>query len=106
MFEKIIYMSDKSCSILSKNVSSNLMNLHLIFEDGKKTILGEVDDLDGSIVKVRFLGEIVNGKLLNGTIRKPSLDARIRVIDKSEVPIITGTNNFGYIELGNSPFLW
>jgi len=35
------------------------MNLHLIFEDGKKTILGEVDDLDGSIVKVRFLGEIV-----------------------------------------------
>ena len=47
MFEKIIYMSDKSCSILSKNVSSNLMNLHLIFEDGKKTILGEVDDLDG-----------------------------------------------------------
>lgn len=104
MFEKIIYMSDKSCSILSKNVSSNLMNLHLIFEDGKKTILGEVDDLDGSIVKVRFLGEIVNGKLLNGTIRKPSLDARIRVIDKSEVPIITGTNNFGYIELGNSPF--
>ena len=104
MFEKIIYMSDKSCSILSKNVSSNLMNLHLIFEDGKKTILGEVDDLDGSIVKVRFLGEIVNGKLLNGTIRKPSLDARVRVIDKSEVPIITGTNNFGYIELGNSPF--
>ena len=104
MFEKIIYMSDKSCSILSKNVSSNLMNLHLIFEDGKKTILGEVDDLDGSIVKVRFLGEIVNGKLLSGTIRKPSLDARVRVIDKSEVPIITGTNNFGYIELGNSPF--
>ena len=40
------------------------MNLHLIFEDKDKKVLGEVDDLDKDIVKARFLGEIVNGRLI------------------------------------------
>ena len=69
-----------------------------------KKILGEVDDLDGNLVKVRFLGEIVNGKLLAGVIRKPSLDAKIRVIEQNEIPMICGTDAQGYLRLGVSPF--
>ncbi len=107
MFERIIYISDDSCNIKlsdTAEVTMNLMNLHLVFEDDTKKILGEVDDLDGGIVKARFLGEIVGDRLIGGTIRKPSLDAKIRVIDKSEVPLITGSDVDGYMKLGVSPF--
>lgn len=107
MFDKIVYISDQSAHIkLNKDneVTMNLMNLHLVFEDQNKKVLGEVDDLDGEIVKARFLGEIVGDKLIGGTIRKPSLDAKIRVIDKSEIPLITGTDTLGFMKLGASPF--
>ena len=107
MFERIVYISDHSANVKlvdGYNVTMNLMNLHIIFEDNMKKILGEVDDLDGNIVKVRFLGEIVNGKLLAGVIRKPSLDAKIRVIEQNEIPMICGTDAQGYLRLGVSPF--
>ncbi len=107
MFDKIIYISDHSANIKLKEdaeVTMNLMNMHLVFEDNVKKVLGEVDDLDGNIVKARFLGEIVNGKLIGGTIRKPSLDAKIRVIKQEEIPMITGTDTKGFMKLGVSPF--
>lgn len=107
MFERIVYISDHSANVKlvdGYNVTMNLMNLHIIFEDNMKKILGEVDDLDGNLVKVRFLGEIVNGKLLGGVIRKPSLDAKIRVIEQNEIPMICGTDAQGYLRLGVSPF--
>lgn len=107
MFERIVYISDHSANVKladGYNVTMNLMNLHIIFEDNMKKILGEVDDLDGNLVRVRFLGEIVNGKLLGGVIRKPSLDAKIRVIEQNEIPMICGTDAQGYLRLGVSPF--
>ena len=107
MFDKIVYISDHSANIKLKEnaeVTMNLMNMHLVFEDDVKKVLGEVDDLDKDIVKARFLGEIVNGRLIGGTIRKPSLDAKIRVITQEEIPMITGTDTNGFMKLGVSPF--
>lgn len=107
MFDRIVYISDHSANVKlvdGFNVAMNLMNLHIIFEDSNKKILGEVDDLDGNLIRVRFLGEIVNGKLLGGVIRKPSLDAKIRVIQEQEIPMICGSDTQGYLKLGVSPF--
>ena len=107
MFDKITYISDDSCTVKLKEdgeITVNLMNLHLIFEDSTKKILAEVDDLDGNNLKARFLGEIVGNKLIGGTIRKPSMDAKIRIIDKTEIPLITGSDTDGYMKLGTSPF--
>lgn len=107
MFDKIVYISDKSANIKIKddvNLAINLMNLHLIFEDSDKKILGEIDDMDGRIVKARFLGEIIDGRLRGGVIRKPSLDSTIRVITQEEVPMILGSAKPGFMPLGVSPF--
>ena len=107
MFDKIIYINDRFATVrLTEGTSAtiNLMNLHIIFEDDFKTILGEVDDLDGDLVKVRFLGEIVDNKLLGGVIRKPSLDSRIRVISEEEIPFIVGSDEQGFLKFGVSPF--
>ena len=107
MFDKIVYISDRDAHVKIKEgqeVAINLMNMHLIFEDNDKKILGEVDDIDKEIVKVRFLGEISNGRLMGGVIRKPSLDSKIRTITKEEVPLILGDKKPGFMPLGVSPF--
>lgn len=107
MFDKIIYIDDKSATIKLKEeqaVQENLMNLHLIFEDKDKKVLGEVDDLDGDLVKARFLGEIIDGKLIGGVIRKPSLTSSIRVIEQNEIPMICGEDKEGFMKFGVSPF--
>ena len=107
MFDRIVYIGDHFANVKLKdpnNLAINLMNLHLIFEDNTKKVLAEVDNLDGDLVKARFLGEIVNGKLLGGTLRKPNLDAKVRVISREEIPMITGQNTKGYMPLGFSPF--
>ena len=106
MFDRITYISNDGCNVKltnGGNVTTNLMNMHLVFEDQNKKILGEVDDIDGEVLKARFLGEIDGNRLIGGTIRKPSLDAKVRVIDASEIPLITGSDTTGYMKLGNSP---
>ena len=106
MFDKIIYISNDGCTVKLKdggNLATDLMNLHLIFEDSTKKVLGEVVDVDGENLKAKFLGEISGDKLIGGNIRKPSLDSKIRVIDKSEIPLITGVDTNGFMMLGQSP---
>ena len=107
MFDKIVYISDEFANVKLKdadNLAVNLMNLHLVFEDSTKKILAEVDDLNGDTVKASFLGEIVGDRFIGGTIRKPSLDANIRIINDDEIPLITGKDEVGYMKLGYTPF--
>lgn len=107
MFDRIIYIGDQGSEIKLKDkehLAMNLMNLHLVIEDENKKILAEVDDLQDDIVKVRFLGEIVNGRLVGGVLRKPRIDASIRVIEQNEIPMIVGRDEPGYMLLGVSPF--
>ena len=107
VFNHISYMSDDFCKIQLSNdvkVTENLMNLHLILEDDTKKILAEVEDVNDTEVKADFLGEIVGNRLIGGTIRKPSLNASIRVINQEEIPLIIGADVEGFMRLGSSPF--
>lgn len=106
MIGNIIYISDNIAHIQIPDgtpVATDLINLHILFEDEKKKILGEVEDMDKKIIKVRFLGEIVNGKFIGGVIRKPSLSAKIRVITKDEFGLIVGESDASSMVLGYSP---
>ena len=106
MFGKIIYISDNVAQIEIPDgtpVAENLMNMHVIFEDSAKKILGEIEDIDAKIIKVRFLGEFVNGKFINGVIRKPTLSSTIRVITKEELDLVLRESNEISMLLGYSP---
>ncbi len=106
MFEKIIYLSDNMAHVsLSPNVplSFNIMNMHVVFQDSEKCILGEIEDIDEKVVKIRFLGEFNNQEFISGTIRKPLLNATIRLINKEEIPYIMGENNNNNVFIGTSP---
>ena len=52
------------------------MNLNVIFEEGEQRILGEVFELGSQVIKIRFLGEYINGKYVNGVLRKPLLTSK------------------------------
>ncbi len=107
MFDKIVFISDQGATVKlknSENVTMNLMNLHLVFEDDKKKVLGEINDINGDTLNANFLGEIVGNRFLGGTIRKPRLDAKIRVINPDEIQMITGRDENGYMRLGSTPF--
>lgn len=106
MIGNIIYISDNEAHIKIPEgtpLATNLMNLHVVFEDDNKKILGEVDDISSDIINVKFLGEIVNNHFVGGVIRKPTLSAKIRVISKEEVALIVGENKPGSMLLGYSP---
>ena len=106
MFGKIIYISDNVAHIEIPDgtpVAENLMNMHVVFEDDKKKILGEIEDISEKIIKIGFLGEIVNGRFVGGVIRKPTLSSNIRVITKEELALIIGDDAPGSMVLGMSP---
>lgn len=106
MFGTIIYISDNIAHVKIKEgiqLATNIMNLHVIFEDDKKKILGEIEDISSEIIKIRFLGEIVNNKFIGGVLRKPTLSAKIRIIRKDELELIFGSNLPGTFLLGMSP---
>ncbi|MFA5603987.1 MAG: ATP-binding protein [Bacilli bacterium] len=106
MFGSIVYISDNVAHVKIVDgtpVATNLMNLHVMFEDSNKKILGEIEDISSEIIKIRFLGEIINNRFIGGVIRKPTLSAKIRVIEKEEIPLIIGEATAQSFLLGHSP---
>ena len=80
----------------------DLINLHVVFEDSDKKILGEVDSIEQDTIKVSFLGELTDNDFIGGLIKKPSLDANVRIINQEELKILTGSEDRS-IRLGVSP---
>ena len=106
MFGKIVYISNNEAHVEVKDdngMSTNIMNMHVVFEDEKKKILGEVEDISDGIIKIRFLGEIAGGRFLGGVIRKPTFNATLRLINRDEVGLLVGEDNDSSFTLGVSP---
>lgn len=106
MFGKILYISDSLAHIGIPDgtpVNMDLLNMHIIFEDGERRVLGEVEDVSDSVIKVHFLGVIENNKFIGGVLRKPTLEANIRLVTEEELKLITGESGDGMFKLGVSP---
>lgn len=105
MIGKIIYISDNVAHIkVEGNVlAQDMMNMHIVFEDGTQKIIGEVEDMDMELIKVRFLGEIKSNRFLGGVIRKPSLSAHVRMITEEEFGLIVGRETPSSMLIGKSP---
>ena len=106
MFGKIVYISGSVATIgipEGTPVTMDLMNMHVVFEDGERKVLGEVEDVSETEIKVHFLGVIEDGRFIGGVLRKPTLQANIRLVTEEELNLITGANSEGYFKLGTSP---
>ena len=106
MLGKVLTITKNSAivSVNKETVSGikDLINLHVVFEDSDKKILGEVDSIEQDTIKVSFLGELTDNDFIGGLIKKSSLDANVRIINQEELKILTG-NEDRSIRLGVSP---
>lgn len=105
MFNKIEVIS-KNFAIVSlihsEELMKDLLNVHVVFEDKDKKILGEVEEINEDTLKINFLGELTTDNFIGGILKKPSLDAKIRVITEEELRIIVGKDKES-LTLGVSP---
>jgi len=92
MFGEIIDVYDNYVVMENKSqtIDSNYLNLHVIFSDGSKKIVGEIMSIDRKTIKILLIGEIINDKYVNGVVRKPNLSSGCRLIYKSEVELLLG----------------
>lgn len=107
MFNKIDFMNDTNIYVSLKEeveVKNNLLNAHVVICDAEKQLLGEIEEIKDKKVKIKLLGEFKDGELYGGVIRKPLLDAEIRPLSDSEIPLILGQNQKNALLLGTSPF--
>ena len=105
MFGKIRYIDDITAVVeINKEnmVVPNLMNLHVVFETGESKLLGEVKKVDETTVSIDLMGEFVGERFIAGTIKKPTLDSKVRVINDEELDILLGKDDEKSLYLGHS----
>ncbi len=105
MFGKIKNIDDITAivEIHKENmVVPNLMNLHVVFETAEQKLLGEVKKVDETTAHIDLMGQFLDGRFIAGTIKKPTLDSQVRVINDEELNIILGSNQNGNMYLGKS----
>lgn len=106
MFEHIIKINDKGAElkITNNDTGINLLGLHLVFEKDDKRVVSEVDLVNGDIVTVHFIGEIIDEKFYNGVIHKPDTNSAIRLMKDEECEMIIGVKSSTTFSIGTSPF--
>ena len=84
MFGKIKYITEGEAhvkSLVQPGQDVDLMNNNVVFEAENQRILGEVEEVNNDIIKIRFLGEFIGDKYVSGVIRKLVLSSNIRQIN-------------------------
>jgi len=77
---------------LTIDISSqtNLINVHVIFEDGDKKIVGEILNINSNIAKIGIVGEIKDNEFIPGINKKPAFKSKVRIIVMDELYLVLG----------------
>ncbi len=105
MFGKIKFIAENTAHVetaASAEQMGDLMNVHVVFEAPDQLILGEVEEVNDQVIKIRFLGEFHDGKYVSGVIRKPVLSSVIRTINDKELRAIVGVYDETTFKVGTS----
>ena len=74
-------------------IDTNYLNIHVIFSDNVRKIVGEIQNISKDEIKILLVGEIVDDKFIGGLVRKPNLSSGCRIIYKSEVELLVGSQD-------------
>ena len=72
------------------NNQPNLINLHVIFEDGTQKIVGEIVNIGQEILKANIVGEIKDNSFAPGSSSKPSFKSIVRLVNAQELALLLG----------------
>lgn len=106
MLGQIIEIVDNQVFIkldIDINNQTNLINLHVIFEDEMKKIVGEIVNTNQTQMIANIIGELRDKTFLPGFSSKPSFKSQVRIISLEELEYILGSQTpsqgqtfFGY----------
>ena len=85
---------------------TNYIGYHVVFPEEEHKIVGEIIGIDSRQIVIQLIGEIINGKFANGVLKKPSMKTTARIIFKSELESILGSQDYMKKEnllIGTSP---
>ena len=68
----------------------NLVGLHVVFEDAKKRVVGEIANANREKMTVNIVGEIKDGFFTPGSTSKPAFKSVPRLIKTEELAILLG----------------
>ena len=84
---------------------SNILNIHVIFEETNRKVVGEVLSVNKDIIKIFLVGEIRYNMFYPGIMRKPSFQCIPRIVYKQELELLLGKQDVfdkSYVYLGKS----
>ncbi|MDD5836459.1 MAG: ATP-binding protein [bacterium] len=105
MFGKIKYITEGEAhveSLLQPGQDVDLMNNNVVFEAENQRILGEIEEVNDNVIKIRFLGEFIGDKYISGVISKPVMSSTIRQINNDELKSLMGIYSDKTFILGKS----
>ena len=107
MFGKITEIIDNYVYVENSTheLKSNILNIHVIFEEVNRKVVGEVVSVNKDIIKIFLVGEIRKNVFYSGVMRKPSFLCIPRIIYKQELEFLLGkqeATNKSNIYLGKS----
>ena len=95
MFGKVINIDDNNVSLenLSKESQPNYLNIHVVFPEDSRSVVGEIINISKDVINILLVGEIRNNSFTSGVIKKPSFKSGCRLIYKSELELILGNQD-------------
>lgn len=73
----------------------NLLNTFVLIKDDSVQFIGEIYRIKSGNAHIRIIGEYIGGKVLYGTIRKPSFKSGVYLVSKEFIPTIIGIKESG-----------
>lgn len=93
MIGNIINIEDNIVTVklaIDVTTQTNLINIHVVFEDGTKKIVGEIVNIDVNNAKISIVGELADNIFLPGFTKKPSFKSSVRIITMEELALLLG----------------
>lgn len=107
MLGKIVEINEDQVKVkmtIDIKVQPSLSNLHVIFEDDGKKVVGEIASITEEYLNIVIIGEIIANRYFPGVTQKPSFKSDVRIINMDELVLILGpsTPSLGTFYLGES----
>lgn len=96
MFGNILDITDNKIIVENKSqtIETNILNVHVVFSEGNRKIVGEVIKVTKEIITILLLGEIRDTYFQSGILKVPNINTSCRLIYKSELEILIGSQDY------------
>ena len=96
MFGKILDINENILIVenKAKTIESNLLNVHVIFQEGTRRVVGEIMKITPEEFTIMLIGEIRENVFQAGILKVPSMNSGCRIIYKSELESLIGSQDY------------